>query len=133
MGLSKKIREARPKLSLVSPLVYSISWGFAVTNFMIAHSLYVSQTTFMFDHRIWSIIFVLLGLGLTYGLVMNEWKVTKRVMVTGLFVKATWTIFLVVLAFQEPSTTGVLGIWILLSYIQAMSIVHFIPDGVISE
>lgn len=129
MSISKKIRQARPKLSLVSPLVYSICWGFVVTNLFIAHSLLISDTLFILDPRIWGLIFLILSAGVAWGLVRNEWSWIKRFMTAGLFVKATWTIYLIMVTISVPSTSGVLGVWLLLAWVQSMSIIHFVPNG----
>ncbi len=127
--ISKKIREARPNLSVVSPLVWSICWGYVVVNVFIAHSLWVGTTSFILDRRIWAVVFLLLGAGLARSLVRNDWKAIKRFLTAGLFIKSTWTIYLVLITIQYPSTSGILGLWLFMSFVQAMTIIHFVPNG----
>lgn len=130
VSISNKIRTARPRLSTVSPLVFSITWGYAITNLFIAHSLLVSQQTgFILSNNLWSGVFAILSFGLAYSLVMNDWKKIKRFMVGALFVKIIWAFYLVAQSLNEASTTGVLGIWVFMAFVQAMTVVHFVPDG----
>lgn len=134
--INKRIKESRPHLSKVSPLAYRLCQGFVGTNFLIGTLLlyFAERDTDalpLFGHiitfEVWAAVFTLLATAMLIGLVNNNWKLTKGVLIAGLFVKVFWTLSLAVLAATGSCVIDITILWLFLAWAQGWTIVHFLP------
>lgn len=124
----------KPAFRRVSPIVYYCSWGFAVTNiFFIAPSLFFggSNGLALVQHipsKVWSGVFVALGLTMAFALLSNNWRLIKYVNFTGCLIKSLFTWALIVLTVKDVGAIGITGVWTIMIYVQAVCIIFFTPE-----
>lgn len=141
--ITQTIKEARPKLSVISPLVAKIVLGFAVVNILLGWglaakvarldtSLVISPSQFTF--QLWGGAFILLGIAMLVTYALNQWKAMRATFVVGMAFKFAWAIALVVRylsgGFDNPI---LLIIWLFFAYIQAVTYLHFMPLPIIQK
>lgn len=122
------VSEKRPSLRKWAPLVYYITLGFAVTNILIAASFFKGPTRTtphvivrgIFTLHFWGWIFILLAILGGGALVINHWKLVRRTLFLGLFVKALWLYALLL----NKNIAGV-GVWGFLAYVQLLVAIYF--------
>lgn len=141
--ISNAIKEARPKLSTISPLVAKIVLGFAGVNLLLGYGLIstkaqlatpilVAPTIESFQY--WGIAFGLLGLAMIGGYIANNWKFLRATFVIGMLFKFAWLIALGSRYFAGDYDNPILLIvWLFFAYIQAVTYVHFLPLPVIQK
>ncbi len=135
--LNKKLRSVRPPLSLIAPLTYRIILGFIVFNIWIGYVIWSQQSMAInimgsiFGKEFWALVFIVLSVWLYIGIRLNDWRQVRWAMIASLLVKTIWTYALIVLAFQVgfQSVQGVLGLWLLATYVQLVTVVYFVPNG----
>lgn len=136
--LEKKLRQARPRLSDAAPLTHRIVQGFIVFNLWIALTLYEQSTnslltlpivTPFFNKNFWGVIFVLLAVGLMYGIRRNSWGVIRDWMLVAVFIKTIWLYGLVFVALKYGinNQLGVIGLWTFAAWVQIVTVAYFIP------
>lgn len=136
-SLMTKLNQARPRLKFLAPLTYRICQGFIGVNLAIAAVFFFAQTTVktvpnpviqgFFGFEFWGFVYLALALTMSYGLIRNDFKVTRKAMIAGLFTKTMWTIALLILAFQGYNIFITLVFWLMLTWVQIWTIVHFMP------
>jgi hypothetical protein len=130
---NKRLKQARPSLFKVAPLVYCICWGFAIVNLLIALGMATFVATKpiaiaqLLTYRQWGAVFGLLAIVGAYSLSSNNWKLARNVMLAGLAVKAVWLVALIARAFIVPSTLLITAVWLFIAYVQALTYVYFLP------
>lgn len=141
--VTKAIKEARPKLSLVSPLVSKIILGFIVMNILlgvsliaklgyITNGLVIAPNEFVF--QLWGGVFVILGITKLVAYIQNNWKVMRYILVIAVFIKIIWMLALIVrYATGEFSNPFLLIIWVFITHVQAMAYIHFMPTPTIQK
>jgi hypothetical protein len=129
-----QIKEARPGLHSVAPLTYSICWGYAATNVMLGMGLFFLYSTnvpiavaSLLSYQAWGIVFVTLGVLNAYGLIKNNWNLSRNMQMCGLGVKSVWAIALTIRCISAPQTIIITLIWLFFAYIQGATYVYFIP------
>lgn len=135
--LRTELSQARPRLKLIAPLTYRVCQAFIGANLLVAAILLFVNTAVknvpnpIVDGIIglpaWAIIYFLLGVSLAYNLKTNNHKRTRQTLIAGLFVQMLWVIALVLLVFQGYNVFVTMTLWILLAWIKAWTIVHFLP------
>lgn len=135
--ITQAIKEARPKLSVISPLVAKIVLGFAVLNLLLGAGLastsalpstplIVAPTSLAY--QIWGAAFFVLGLIMFWAYKRNNWKIIRYTFVLGMCFKFAWAIALAVRYFSgDFGNPLVLIIWLFIAYVQAASYIHFMP------
>lgn len=141
--VTKAIKEARPRLSRVSPLVAKIVLGYAVVNVLLGVSLAITTARLstglviaptQFAFQVWGVLFTILGIALFYTYWKNSWKGMRGLFVVGMCFKFAWTIALVVRLFSgDFSNPIILIIWLFFTYIQAVAYIHFMPIPTIEK
>lgn len=140
--IKKRLNDARPNLSNVSPLVYKLTWAFVPMNIMIGIAIAIQKTvaqppliTEAVDNSIWAVAFLGVAVVLAYALKLNDWKLIKHTMTFALFLKAVWGIALLIQTVRTSGDAlGVLAVWLFITYVQAMCLIHFLPPtGVVSD
>lgn len=135
----QSIHKVRPKLSLVSPLVSYICWGYAAVNVLLGlgmYFLYLKNPVVpiavanIFSYQVWGIIFAGLGIITAFGLVTNNWVVTKNTQIVGVLVKTIWLIALIIRCFISPQSILITAVWFFLTYIQVGVYLYFLPAAV---
>lgn len=138
---NRKLRQARPSLSLKAPLTHKIVWGFVVFNLWIAYSIY-SQVNLVspvvvwwFTQEFWTGVFAFLSLSLWFGIYLNDWRLIKWSMSLGLLVKSVWTYALIVMGIQYglAAVSGIIGLWLFATWIQLICLIYFTPNGTVYE
>jgi len=141
--ISQAIKQARPKLSSVSPLAAKIVLGYSVVNILLGWGLASTQATLAtplvvapepYFYQIWGVLFITLGLfmGITYK--RNSWKWMRYSFVIGMCFKFAWAIALLVRYVSgEFSNPLILIIWLFFAYVQAVTYVHFMPIPTIEK
>lgn len=131
------LQKARPNLRLISPLRFWLVVGFIIFNSTIAHILWIQPAeqgrlaiyNEIFTHKFYAVVFVILALSLLMGLLFNSWKLIKKAMLAGLFVKALFAYALVQLGIQYGFTTieGTTALWLMIMWVQFWLYIDFEP------
>lgn len=124
----------KPKLRHISPWVYFSSWSFSVLN------LFFFAPTFFFadgsrglilvgvvPSLVWTVVFLGLGVGMVYGLLVNRWDIVKFTLASGFIVKALFAWALIFSFFVNPATLAIVGLWFGVMVWQGLCIVYFTP------
>lgn len=136
--VSKKIRQARPRLRDVAPLTTAIVVGYAFMNTTLGVLLFLTQARTrnlvvvndVLTYQFWGTCFVILGLAMFIALKMNVWSVIKKTLIVGVFLKSWWLFALIVrLLSGHQENALLLCIWLFLTYIQVVTYIHFIPSS----
>lgn len=138
--IQKAIQEARPKLSVVDPKSFLISWAFVIFNAAIGiyffntnvSELRVPGVTGITNNYFWGAVFIFVGFWLMVALLKNDWPAIRRAMIMGLLVKLFWSYALVVVAIQAGllRTLASMAMWFFISAVQAIVVVHFLPKDI---
>lgn len=139
--LSKQLRDARPRLKVVSPLAHAVIMIFGLFNIFLGISLFfaIDQSKIdasllivneVFNYRFWGVIFIVLGTIKLLSLKFNSWSMSRRSLLIGVAVKAAWALALLVRALASPGTFLVAMIWIALAAIQIATFIYFMPPSV---
>ena len=141
--VTKAIKQARPKLSLVSPLVSKIIIGFIVMNILlgisliaklgyITNGLVIAPNEFVF--QLWGGVFIVLGITKLFAYLRNNWQMLRYILVIAVFIKIIWMLALIVrYATGEFSNPFLLIIWVFITHVQAMAYIHFMPTPTIQK
>lgn len=132
-----KLRQARPKLSLVAPLTHKIIIGFIFFNVWIAYAIHRQEASQLlivrgvFNKDVWAVIFISVSIWLAIALYLNEWNLIRWAMGLELFIKVLWTYALIMLGFKSGfyQLTAILALWGFSAWVQAVTILYFIPSG----
>lgn len=133
------LNEFTPRLRGLAPLTFWTTFVFATLNFFIGISLFVqfdasrlsSSLIIVNDiltYQFWGVVFFVLGIAKYYALYSNRWNLTKRLMLTGVAVKAAWTIALIIRVLVSPGTILVTFLWVALAAIQVFTVIFFVPS-----
>lgn len=141
--IAQAIKEARPKLKRVSPLVAKIVIGFGVINILLGIGLATTQASLatplvvapeQFYYQLWGFLFFTLGVAMLWLYARNSWRGMRYTFVIGMCFKFMWAIALVVRYFSgEFSNPLVLIIWLFMAYIQAVTYLHFMPQPALDK
>lgn len=135
--ITQAIKEARPKLSVISPLVSKIIVGFIVMNILlgvslitkfgfIVNGLVIAPNEFIF--QLWGAVFVLLGITKLIAYRKNNWPLIRHILVVAVFIKLIWAIALVIRYVSgDFSNPFLLIVWLFITHVQAATYVHFMP------
>lgn len=135
--ITQAIKDARPKLSVISPLVAKIVIGFAVLNLLLGAGLastsalpstplIVAPTAGAY--QVWGALFFILGLVMLWVYRKNNWKVIRYTFVLGMCFKFAWAIALAVRYVSgDFGNPLVLIMWLFIAYVQAAAYIHFMP------
>lgn len=133
--IKHQIHELRPSLRLIAPLTWSIMLGFGILNLVLGLSLMyyplgrpvavVTEFTPLWGY---GLVFMVLGVFMLYNLWRNNWKWLKRLTICGLLIKSIW-LFALVLRLFDGGNAIILALWLFLTYVQAMTYVHFVPKN----
>lgn len=141
--VTKAIKEARPKLSLVSPLVSKIIVGFIVMNILlgialiaklgyVVNGLVIAPNEFAF--QLWGGVFIILGVTKLIAYIRNDWKTLRMILVIAVFIKIIWMLALIVRYVSGEFTNPfLLIIWVFITHVQAMAYIHFMPTPTIQK
>lgn len=137
------IKEARPKLRDVSPLVAKIVIIYGVMNLLLGAGLALTQAQLatplaiapsMFYYQLWGGAFIVLGAIMLWAYWHNNWRLMRHTMVLGMAFKFAWAIALVIRYVSGEFTNPfVLIVWVGLAAIQAVTYVHFMPIPTIEK
>lgn len=143
LNVHQAIKEARPKLSRVSPLVAKIVIGFGIFNLLLGWGLITTQATLAtplviaptpFAYQLWGGAFAFLGVLMLWGYQQNKWKFMRQTFVIGITFKFAWAIALVIRYVSGDFTNPfLLIVWVFTAYIQAIAYVHFMPTPKIDK
>lgn len=133
--MDKVIRQLRPRLSEVSPLVHWTAAGFVWLNIWLSHIIWSAPQPRLtiynnvLTQQFWAIAFLVLSAGIVYGIFSNRWQVVRYSLIAGLFVKAVFLYALVALAFQTSlnAVEGTLALWLFLVWVQVGAVIFFLP------
>ena len=135
--IEKRIRQARPKLKLVSPLAAAIIMGYGFVNLALGLGLwiYVNPTpdstfaviTPLTSFHFWAVVFTVLGVFKLYSYFRNDWSKMRLSLIIGVLIKSIWFIALF-FRFLDGGSVLLLVIWFFFMYIQIVTYIHFIPN-----
>jgi len=139
--LHKQLRDARPRLKLVSPLAHAVVMIFGIINIVLGISLLfaIDQSKIsssllivneLFNYRFWGVVFILLGLFKLLSLKLNSWNMSRKSLLIGVAIKAAWALALIVRAASSPGTWLIATLWIALAAIQIATFIYFMPPSV---
>ena len=100
--IDQVIKDIRPKLRHVAPQTYWASIGFGIFNIVIGISImnisvlvHLSLLGFV-PIQVWGLIFFIHGLGLITGIVINNYRMIRRLLAIGIILKSSWLIELLI-------------------------------------
>lgn len=139
--LEKQIQKARPSLKMVTPLVHWIITIYAYFNILFGLSLFfaIDQTKIsasllivndIFSYKFWGVVFIAIGILKLFALKTNNWNLSRKSLLVGVSIKATWAVALVVRSLTSPGTFLVSIIWVALAAIQIVTFIFFMPPAV---
>lgn len=142
--LQKQLRNARPRLKVVSPLAHAVVMIFGIINILLGVSLFfaIDQSKIptsliivneVFNYHFWGIIFIVLGSIKLISLKLNNWNLSRKSLLLGVAVKAAWALALVVRALASPGTWLIAILWIALAAIQIATFIYFMPPSVVTN
>lgn len=134
----RQIRQARPKLRDVAPITYWITKSTAIFNIIFGLSLLFGldslrwrETFFILNDfltsELWGAIFIMLGMYGIISLGINSWTNSRRYLLAGVAVKATWTTTSAARALLYNGTFMVNILWATLAMIQIVTYIFFHP------
>jgi hypothetical protein len=132
------IRQARPYLFYISPLVYTLCWVFVLFNSSVAYLLFSQKSppplvviNSFFTAQVWGAIFLLIALSLALSLVTNAWRYTRINLGLGLFTKAIYLFAFIDLGSRIGYHNVIFTItcWGLAMITQVLMIIFFLPGG----
>lgn len=141
--ITQAIKEARPRLARVSPLVAKIVLGFGVINLLLGLGLVTTQAKLSTPlvvapsigfYQAWGVAFILLGLAMLWLYKRNSWRGMRYTFVIGMCFKFAWAIALLVRYVSgDFANPLVLIIWLFFAYIQAVTYIHFMPQPALDK
>lgn len=139
-NIKAEIAAARPALSRAAPLTYAICWGFAVVNMILGLGmifLYNAPVPIavanILSYREWGALFLVLSLVTAYGLIKNDWHLTRNTQLAGVLIKTVWLVALIFRCISFPPTILITAVWFFFVYVQAMTYVHFVPTTIATD
>lgn len=131
--IERAIKDIRPSLKAVAPITYYCCWVFAVFNVAVSIPLFnVNETSFVIvgaiSLQIWSTVFMVMGLTIAYSLMVNSWRLSRALMLIGVFVKSAWLMELIARTTSGKSFILVV-IWATLIGLQGVIFTYFTPIG----
>lgn len=141
--ITEAIKEVRPKLSEISPLVAKIVLGFtgvnlllgaglATTQSKLASPIVIAQSTGAF--QVWGALFFILGCFMAYGYWRNNWNFIRKTFIVGMVFKLTWFAALAIRYFSgEYTNPTLLVVWLFFAYVQMVTFIHFMPTPYIQK
>lgn len=141
-SLKRQIREARPKLKMVSPLAHWTVTIMAVFNLLLGLSLFVlvDQTRLsapllivnsLLTYKFWGAVFIGVGLLKLYSLWSNRWELARASLFLGVTIKAAWAVALIIRVLVSPGTFFLTLLWVTVALLQMGAYVWFLPHGFI--
>jgi len=136
--ITKQIKSLRPSLRKVAPLTWWICLGFSLVNMLIFLLLVTANPENAAKAQVptapsyawfvgWAFWFLFLSLEMAYGLLRNNWRIIKQALVLGLMSKLIWTYSLIYMVATGYPTFSTLILWSFLAWVQAWTIVFFVP------
>lgn len=132
--IQQKIALARPPLSKASPLTSSICWGYVVVNIILGIGMILFYSTpvpiavvNILPYWAWGILFLSASVITGYGLIRNDWEITRGSQLYGLALKGTWSVALIARCFIDPRSILITAVWLFLTYVQAVVYIYFLP------
>jgi hypothetical protein len=126
-----------PKLSIVDPKTYWLSWFFAIFNLFCLGPTFLLVPTAgdnvplasLLPNYVWGVVFVVLGLGFVYSLITNNWKLLKTIHRAGLIAKSPFGYGLLVSIIFTGNIgfIAVAGLWLFLLFTQMLCLIFFTP------
>lgn len=120
----------KPRLRKVSPFIFNIAIGFNIVDLCLGIGLFNTTgikfpiVTPTFSFQFWGIVFISLGITGIVSLAINRWKLIRRVLTVGLFLKALWA-YALIFDIQGISSLSPISLWVFVVYIQLLVVIHF--------
>jgi hypothetical protein len=137
--VKQKIKDLRPPLRVVAPMTFYITVGFGVLNLVLGLALIntpesgglaiVGKYTPMWLYGVLFLVLGIFGLAVVYK---NDWKWIRRTLIMGMLYKSIWFFALLASLFHGGSI-AILGLWLFLIHVQAITYIFFIPAPKIQE
>lgn len=138
--VDKIIKIIRPSLRVVAPHTYWFTIGFGTFNLLVGifllgiPGLVKLELLSIFNIKVWAAIFLIMGLSSIYFILRNSWKVSRKLALVGVILKAAWWFELlsVIITDQSPYMVLVKAlflVWSLLLYLQIFTYIYFTPKA----
>jgi len=137
--ISRKIKEARPRLRTVAPLSSALTIGYSIFNIVLGTGLLSQQARtveffivneFM-SYQAWGSFFIVLGVVMGSALLVNSWRFTRWSLIIGIFLKIWWLLALFVRdVFQDGNNSILLIMWAFVTFVQIVLFVNFLPKDI---
>lgn len=140
-NIKQQLREARPKLRVVSPMsswvvkvmgwfniILGLSLVFSIDSDRFTDSLFLVNE--YMSSWVWGCIFLLIGIVKLYSLACNSWSLARKSLMMGVAVKAAWMVALTVRTFFSPDTTFLNLTWVAVGLVQMGAYVWFMPPNI---
>ena len=139
--IEKQLREARPKLRVVSPLsswvVKVMGWFNIILGLSVIFSIDSDRFTaslFLVNEYMpvwaWWYIFLLMGIVKLYALASNNWSLARKSLIMGVAVQAAWMVALTIRTFVSPGTALLNLTWVAVGLIQMGTYIWFMPPNI---
>lgn len=138
-NISRKLKEARPRLRSIAPMSSSLTTGYAIFNLVLGTGLLFqkARTVEFFivndfiSYQVWGMIFIILGILMGSALISNSWRLTRWTLIVGIFLKIWWLLALIVRdVFQDGHNSMLLIMWAFITFVQIVLFVNFLPKDI---
>lgn len=138
-NISRKLKEARPRLRSIAPMSSSLTAGYAIFNLVLGTGLLFqkARTVEFFivndfiSYQVWGMIFIILGILMGSAPIGNSWRLTRWTLIVGIFLKIWWLLALIVRdVFQDGHNSMLLIMWAFITFVQIVLFVNFLPKDI---
>lgn len=140
----QELLRARPRLKMVSPLAYWTVIVMAIFNFLLGTSLMLLVdegrlsapliiVNDLFTYKFWGVVFIVIGMMKVYSLATNRWELARASLITGVAVKAAWSVALIVRVLVSPGTFFLTLLWLTVALLQMGAYIWFLPHGMVGN
>jgi len=142
--LKQELKEARPKLRLVSPMSYWFVGLMGIFNLVlgalllgISNGIDINEPPFkiitaIIPLSIWGLIFIGLGLLKLAALKANSWKWARLTLLMGVTLKSGWAVALIARSMYQPDNAFLTMFWVTIAIVQVLCYIFFLPPHLYS-
>lgn len=129
-ALRKRLREARPNIVEIFPVIHYLVIGFGIFNTVLGVTMLIwgnrdlSIITPYTPSWAWAVVFLIIGIAMLTALFINSWKGVRTLLLVGILVKTIWGYALI---FSPDGVSVIVPMWLFIAYIQIMTYVLFTP------
>lgn len=137
-SLRRKFNAVKPSLRSVSPVSYWFIGLMGVFNILIGIGFFLALQGVAEDpifglvakvvpFSVWGVMFVALGIAKLVALKINNWKLARWTLLTGVALKSGWAIALAIRTMSHPDNMFLTVTWTTIALTQIIVYMYFLP------